>query len=334
MRRLRSAFLVAATLLLCRCSKSGSGEGAPAAPAATVLTATVLTPQHITDSTALCDGSVAGSGSSLPVTARGICYGVSPSPTTAASVAAAGSGTGDFRVTLTGLVSGTTYYARAFATNAGGTVYSAERSFRTPVGPGGTVTDIDGNLYHVIRIGTQVWMLENLRTTHYSDGAPIIHARGSTEWEANTLGAYANYDDDTSKLRLSGRHYNWYAVARGLAPAGWHVPTSGEYQTLIDYLGGYSVAGGKLKHAGNDYWYISNAGATNSSGFTAMPAGERQNGNFIRYNEYGCLWTSDPASGLPFSGGRALGLFYYSNEGSTSYYFPRNHGLAVRCIRD
>ncbi|MBK9327803.1 MAG: fibrobacter succinogenes major paralogous domain-containing protein [Sphingobacteriales bacterium] len=137
-----------------------------------------------------------------------------------------------------------------------------------------TVTDIDGNVYNVVKIGNQCWMKENLKTTRYNDGSAIPTGLSNTAWEATTNGAYAIYDNNAANNTTYGKLYNWYAVNTGkLAPAGWHVPTDAEWTTLTTYLGGVRVAGGPMK--ATTLWASPNVGATNSSGFTGLPAGYR-----------------------------------------------------------
>src|SRR5665647_3709784 len=112
----------------------------------------------------------------------------------------------------------------------------------------GTVTDIDGNVYHTVTIGTQVWMVENLKTTKYRNGDPIPNVTDNIAWGALTTGAYCNYNNDTNNSITYGRLYNWYAANnRNIAPSGWHVPTVAEWTILITYVGGKSVGGDKLK---------------------------------------------------------------------------------------
>jgi len=135
---------------------------------------------------------------------------------------------------------------------------------QTPIINPNTVTDIDGNVYHTITIGTQVWMVENLRAMHYRNGDAILYITDGVIWGNTTAGAYT-----------SGSLYNYYAVqdSRNLAPKGWHIPSHNEWITLVNYLGGDSIAGGKLKETGTSDWDSPNTGATNSSGFTALPDG-------------------------------------------------------------
>ena len=133
-----------------------------------------------------------------------------------------------------------------------------------------TATDIDGNVYHTVTIGTQIWMVENLKTTRYNDGSPIPFVTDSSSWSNLTTPGYCWYNNDTTNKNTYGALYNWFAVNTGkLAPTGWHVPTDDEWTTLTTYLGGESIAGGKLKETGTTHWRTPNAGATNEIGFTA-----------------------------------------------------------------
>ncbi len=160
----------------------------------------------------------------------------------------------------------------------------------------GIVTDIDGNTYQTIKIGNQWWMAENLKVTHYRNGDAIPNVTDYTEWVYLTSGAYCAYDNDNSHVATYGRLYNWYAVSdsRNVAPSGWHVSTFEEWQTLEDYLGGSSVAGGKLKEAGTSHWASPNTGATNESGFSALPSGYRSHvyGHYSAMGFYCDFWTS------------------------------------------
>lgn len=144
------------------------------------------------------------------------------------------------------------------------------------------VVDAGGNVYTTVIIGNQEWFTENLRTTKYNNGTPIPNITSNSEWGNLTTGAYAWYDNDEATYKYAqGALYNWYAVETGnLCAAGWHVPTDAEWTTLTDYLGGASVAGGKLKATGTieaetGLWHDPNTGATNETGFTALPGGGR-----------------------------------------------------------
>lgn len=206
-----------------------------------------------------------------------------------------------------------------------------------------TVTDIDGNVYHTVTIGTQVWMVENLKTTKYRDGTSIPNVTDNTEWINLTTGAYCDYNNTPSNSSTYGRLYNWYAAtnARNIAPTGWHVPTHADWSTLTTYLGGESVAGGKLKEIGTTHWQSPNTGATNEAGFTALPGGYRHGnkefGGFVGdgggFYEIGLLglWWSATEIGATDAWYRVM-FYDGSNVGKDD--FVKEVGFSVRCVRD
>jgi uncharacterized protein (TIGR02145 family) len=194
----------------------------------------------------------------------------------------------------------------------------------------GTVTDIDGNVYHTVTIGTQVWMVENLKITKYRNGDAIPNVTDSTAWYHLTTGAYCNYNNDINNATTYGRLYNWYTVndSRKIAPTGWHVPTDAEWTTLTDYLGN---AGGKLKETGTAHWNSPNTGATNETGFTALPGGYRiYNGTFRSIGNYGNWWSSTENT-TDYAWSRDMGCSH-SYVYRTS--FIKIPGYSVRCVRD
>ena len=196
-----------------------------------------------------------------------------------------------------------------------------------------TVTDKDGNIYHTVTIGTQVWMVENLKTTKYRNGDPIPNVTDDNAWTSLTTGAYCNYANDANNSTINGRLYNWYAVgdSRNIAPTGWHVPTDAEWTTLTTYLGGENVAGGKLKEAGTTHWASPNLGATNESGFTAVPAGQRHGyGAFYDIGIYGYLWSSSEDISIS-----AFFRMLYNSSGDVGRSpAQKTFGFSVRCLRD
>jgi uncharacterized protein (TIGR02145 family) len=198
-----------------------------------------------------------------------------------------------------------------------------------------TVIDIDGNVYHTVKIGTQVWMVENLKTTKYRDGTSIPNVTGTAQWASLNSGAYCDYNNDAAISSTYGRLYNWYTVidSHNLAPVGWHVPTDDEWTTLTSYLGGENIAGGKLKVAGTTYWQSPNTGATNELGFSALPSGERNfDGNGCNYIGMETTWwttTPDPANQNSWI--RAL-FYTWNSVGRISFH--KNGGYSVRCIKD
>ena len=198
----------------------------------------------------------------------------------------------------------------------------------------GTVTDIDGNVYQTVKIGDQWWMAENLKVTHYQNGDFIPNVTDDNQWINLTTGAYCNYDNDSTNVATYGRLYNWYAVAdsHNIAPAGWHVPSDAEWQTLVDYLGGDTVAGGKLKESGTTHWSSPNTGATNESGFCALPGGYRYyyNGAFNYVGGSAIFWSSTE-SDISFAWYRGL---YYCNTDVNRSDCNKQYGFSVRCVRD
>jgi uncharacterized protein (TIGR02145 family) len=199
-----------------------------------------------------------------------------------------------------------------------------------------TVTDIDGNIYHTVTIGTQIWMVENLKTTKYNDGSDIPQGTPET-WPDLTTPAYCWYNDSADKYKDTyGALYNWYAVdpasngGKNICPEGWHVPTDAEWDTLTTYLGGESVAGGKLKETGTVHW-IDNMYATNEFGFTALPAGSRWS-----YEDFCCLgyggywWCTTPYD--------ADNGWYREIDASSPYILingqTKHKGMSVRCIKN
>lgn len=197
-----------------------------------------------------------------------------------------------------------------------------------------TVVDIDGNVYHTVTIGTQVWMVENLRVTKYRNGDPITNVTSNTLWTGLNSGAYCWYNNDVANKGTYGALYNWYAVndSRGIAPAGWHVPTQDERTILDNFLGGSSVAGGPLKEAGTVHWASPNTGATNSSGFTAVPAGYRVSGTgaFSSLGFQNYSWTTTESSATS-AYRRQL---QYNAANSPTGISDKKSGFAVRLVKD
>jgi len=258
------------TLLACKKAEDGNNI-TDIIPSLPLLTTNEV--GSITFSTAVCGGSITSDGGSS-ITARGVCWNTSQFPTTANNITTNGNGTGVFSSSITGLTGNSKYYVRAYATNSVGTKYGNEQTFTTEKGVQ-TITDIDGNVYHSVTIGTQTWMVENLRTSKYRNGDSIINVTNNTSWSTLTSGAYCDYDNTPNNSIIYGKLYNWYAIndSRSIAPMGWHVPTDVEWTTLITYLGGESIAGGKLKETGIIHWETPNGDATNTSIFTGLPGG-------------------------------------------------------------
>ena len=210
--------------------------------------------------------------------------------------------------------------------------------------PGGGVTDIDGNLYNSVIIGTQEWMKENLNVSKYSDGTIIPQVTDPTAWANLTTGAWCYYNNDPANGAIYGKLYNWYAVAgihdndtttpnKVLAPVGWHIPTDTEWTTLTTFLGGESVAGGKLKSTGTNLWISPNLGATNISAFTGLPGSYRSLGGgfpFSGIGDRGNWWSSTELTTI---NAWYRTLNYCCGEVGT-FNGDKKYGSSVRCIRD
>lgn len=188
----------------------------------------------------------------------------------------------------------------------------------------------DGEVYPVVTIGDQVWMAANLRATKYNDGTDIPNVTDNTEWKELSSGAYCWFDNDISYKDVYGALYNWYTVNTDkLCPAGWHVPSDDEWTTLDEYYG--RVAAGKLKEEGTSHWKSPNTGATNASGFTALPGGYRYylGSSFSQFGNAGFWWSSTEIS--PNAWYRYM---TYSMEVIIRNNQNKNSGYSVRCIKD
>lgn len=303
-----------------------------------VVTTTPLS--SLTSSSVASGGNVTNSGAA-PVTARGVVWGTTPNPTIAGSRTSNGSGTGAFTSNVTGLSNGTVYYLRAYATNSVGTSYGEEVTFITPV------TDIEGNVYRTVKIGDQVWMAENLETTRYRNNTPIPLVTGTAQWIAlDTLGtaAYTWYANNVANKDTYGGLYNWFAVATGnLCPAGWHVPTEAEFQTMertlgvpVDSLNFWGWRGVNMGTHLKDTIGWTGGNGDNTSGFTAVPAGYRMwvDGSFNGAGTIIYIWlaTDDAVNGKP-----EVAWYRRLDAGDDRIYKATTHkggGKSIRCVKD
>ena len=332
-------------------AKGGNGNGGGGGGSALVVTTDEAS--YILPFGAISGGNVSSSGGGNKVTVRGVCFSINSEPTIDDEKVISGSGSGTFTSVLSWLDDGTTYYVRAYASKTKNgttttTTYGDELYFTTPSANYGTVDDIDGNTYTTIEIGTQVWMMENLKTTKYRDGTLIPNETDDVLWAGLSSGAYCNYGNNVSNVATYGRLYNWYAVddAHNIAPTGWHVATTAEWQTLVNYVGGGALydAGAKLKEAGFAHWdpsTISNEG-NNSSGLTAVGSGERSlftsSAPFRLKKQRGNWWTATGSGGiyadfvyLQSSTAAILG----SGFGGTNFdNYDKKCGYSVRCVQD
>lgn len=212
-------------------------------------------------------------------------------------------------------------------------------------GTGGTVTDYDGNVYQTVTIGTQTWMAENLKVTHYSDGSSIPNVTDNTAWGGLSTGAYCWYNNDIANKNTYGALYNWYAVNTAkLAPAGWHVPTDAEWKQLEMALGMTQAQADATGWRGTDQGtqlkntsgWNNNGNGTNTSGFSALPGGYRYYLGYFNLlgfsglGEYGRWWSATEYSAT-YAWGRTLG---YSHTLVSRYDYLKPGGFSVRCVRD
>jgi uncharacterized protein (TIGR02145 family) len=301
--------------------------------ASTVPVLTTTAASAITQTTATSGGNITSDGGAT-VTARGVCWSTTTGPTAALSTKTTdNTGTGTFTSSITALTAGTVYYVRAYATNVAGTAYGNEISFIT------SVTDIDGNTYNTVTIGTQVWMAENLKTTKYNDGTAIPNITDNAAWVALTTPAYCWYNNNAATYKATyGAMYNWYTVdvasngGKNVCPTSWHVSTDAEWTTLTTYLGGGSVAGGKLKETGTTHWTTPNTGATNETGFTALPGGYRNNYGTCSYIGINGHWWSSSEGSTTYAWYSYM-YYNYTNV-YRDFYYGKYYGFSVRCVRD
>ena len=295
---------------------------------------------NVTTTSADVGGNVSDDGGS-PVTKKGVCWSNSNDPDTTDQHTYDGAGLGSYTSSLTGLLPGTTYYVRAYATNSEGTVYGEEKSFIT-LSLKGTVTDYDGNSYETVLIGNQTWMAANLKVTHYSDGSSLVDgaSAGDITGDRTTKYHFA-HNNESSRVETHGRLYSWAAVVNGISgsdglpsgiqgvcPTGWHLPSDVEWQELEKQLGMSVSQASQWNWRGSDQGTQLKEDGT--SGFEAKLGGYRhQNGNSLDFGNYGYFWsTTDDGVNA-----------YFRQVGSTSSQIRRSgmdksHACSVRCVKD
>ena len=200
-------------------------------------------------------------------------------------------------------------------------------------GYGKSITDIDGNVYRTVNIGSQQWMAENLKVSKYNDGKIIPNVQDNTDWSNLTTDAWSTINNDLSNNTRFGKLYNWFAVSattNNVCPTGWHVPTDAEWDILINYLGGNEVAGSKMKQVGTSNWNSPNDISTNSSLFTALAGAARySDGNFGAIGHDGNFWSSTE------NDASNSWLVYFNNSAIAGKSDQsKKWGLSVRCLKD
>jgi uncharacterized protein (TIGR02145 family) len=298
-----------------------------------VLTTTVTS--NVTTNSATSGGNISFDGGAT-VISRGVCWSTTVNPTVLDSKTSDGTGVLSYSSSLVNLSANTTYHIRAYATNSAGTGYGNSIILKTYAG---NITDIDGNVYYTVIIGTQTWMAENLKTTKLNDGTPIPLVTNDATWTTLDKPAYCWYNnDETANKATYGALYNLYTIRTGkVCPTGWHVSTSEDWYTLTyDYLGLTFDAAGKLMEAGTSHWASPNTGATNETGFTALPGGARASfhwpydGNYYSIGRAGDWWS--PGSGDPYTD-----KGYSLTDGLNPihwYNYDAKDGLSIRCVKN
>ncbi len=267
------------------------------------------------------------------ISEAGICWSKTINPTiTNSRTTDPQPGNGTFTGRIIALSPHTTYYARAFAyNNIGSIAYGTQISFTTPDFTYGGAIDQDGNVYKTIVIGTQTWMVENLKTAHYRNGDAIPQVTSNTTWTNLTTGAYCYYNNNPTYNDTFGKLYNFSTVldSRGLAPLGWHIPKHTDINILYTFLTGGTVRPYSMQEAGTSHWLAPNAYATNETGFTGLPGGERSSG-FTGKGQIGKFWLNEI-----FALGNADFISLHSSiddiSGDVDFWYA---GLSVRCVKD
>lgn len=312
---------------------------------------------RISSTSVTCDGNVSYEGIAA-VTARGVCWSTSPNPTLNDNHTVDSSGVGSFTSLITGLQPFVHYYVRAYATNSAGTAYGNEIEFSTSDGfpclNADTLTDIDGNIYNTVQLGTQCWMRENLRTTRYADGTDILLS-------SNYYGGVCRYypDNNESNVPIYGYLYSWHAVmggssssdanpsgVQGICPNGWHVPSDSEWTQLTDYVSSQNqyICGTDSSYIGKalaaDFVNWSNNTTTcavgnipsdnNSTNFSAVPAGHRYDSGFVGFLTYTDFWSSTQYN---YYRAYVRTIVWYEATVNRQKH-EKSDGLSVRCLRN
>lgn len=287
---------------------------------------------EITKTTAKSGGSFEKVGNASIID-KGICWGTVQNPSITGNKTAFGTGVTDFAFTITGLLPNTCYYVRAYVINNKDTVYGQQRTFVTY--SNNAIYDIDNNIYNVVEIGTQVWMKEDLRTTHYSNGDLILTASFTSSLNHENMPKYLwTFQDNDINISKVSRLYTWYAAtdSRGVCPVGWHIPNESDWDLLTSYLGGQTVAGGKMKESGTIHWDQNHIESSNESGFTALSVGyQRADGyTVIPYYTGVFYWSSTEAN----SESAWIRKLESHNTYIGKFYQSKKNGFTCRCIKD
>jgi len=287
----------------------------------------------ITAGSAVSGGIITYDGGA-EITGRGVCWSTSPDPDLGDSFTTTYTGSGTFTATMTSLLPGTKYFVRAYAKNNAWTIYGEQYTFFTKM------ADIEGNLYTVINIGSQIWMAENLKTTRLNDNSQIANVEGDAEWITLPTPAYCWLRNEIQYKDIYGALYNWYTVNTGkLCPDGWHAPTDDEFKIMEQSLGMTTEQvnltnwrgtdqGAKLKSTTG---WAEGENGTNTSGFSGLPGGYRwaQTGAFNGIGMITYWWSSESSTEYGW---------YRRLDGTESGIFrsatSKEGGKYIRCVKD
>ena len=243
-----------------------------------------------------------------------------------------------YTISGTPTTAGTANFAIAFGGKSCAINFNVEDVSNTIGKLGPNITDIDGNLYKTVYIGTQHWMAENLKVSKYSDGTTIQNETDNSQWTYSNSGAWSYYNNNEFNNKKYGKLYNWYTISKitngdkNVCPTGWHVPTDAEWDVLTVYLGGKGVAGGKMKESGTSNWSSPNYLASNTSLFTALPGGFRNIYGVFGEIGNGGAWWSSTENGTMDAWNRNLS--YVSGGTLGRNYGPFETGFSIRCLKD
>jgi uncharacterized protein (TIGR02145 family) len=312
----------------------------------------------ITRTSASLEGSLINEGTDT-VISFGFCWSKIPQPTFADNriVTNYMTTSGKYINYISDLAPNTTCFVRAYAITVKSKIYGNQETFTTkpatvkttfnPALTYQTISDIDGNSYKTIKIGTQEWLAENLKTTRYNDGSAIPLVTGENEWSRLTTPGYCWYNNDEAVFKnIYGGYYNWFAVNTGkLCPSGWHVPTEDDWKVFKLFLGmtleqveaGYfteTTVGNKIKETGTFNWAEGSVTSTNESGFTALPGGRRSTGPATFGGEGGGAGWWSASEFLPSHA--VLSHWVGSSDGRIfkSDMLVKSYGLNIRCVKD
>lgn len=282
-------------------------------------------PEFLGTENALLGGNVLSSDGD-DITEYGIYIGTKQSPEITGQKIPINHSGDTFRVRIEGLASTTNYFVKAYAIKEGWVSLGEQINFTTTA----KVTDIDNNVYSTVKVGFQLWFVENLRATKLNDGTSIPQVTDVASWQWRDTPAYCWYNNDMTEYEEYGVYYNWYTVKTGkICPNGWRVPNNNDWAIFEEILGRAEIAGSKIKEGGLDHWRSPNT-ATNESGFTGLGGGYRNyNGDFLGLGDV-ALW----ASANEKDERDAWNWAVWPNNLFEQEYYWKSAGLNVRCVKD